>query len=294
MGDWIHTLLNIAVPPIIIFLHFIILPIYIPFKFLQSIKRSITNQENMARRVVLITGAAQGIGEQIAYEYGRRGACLTLVDIKDNLEEVKRKAHKLGSPDVISIVADVTKVEDCKRFIDETVQHFGQLDHLVNNAGTVILSKFEKIGRISDHQSVMDVNFWGTVNSIHYGIPHLKRSKGKIVVISSICGRYPLPLVSVYNASKAALISFCETLRIEVGSTIGITVGLKLRSVIPEESAEDCGKAIVRSVCRGETYLMEPKWLWWLFPMKMMFPELMDYCTRFLLKLIQQNNNKNN
>ncbi|KAF4366902.1 hypothetical protein F8388_013967 [Cannabis sativa] len=285
MGDWIHTLLNIAVPPIIIFLHFIILPIYIPFKFLQSIKRSITNQENMARRVVLITGAAQGIGEQIAYEYGRRGACLALVDIKDNLEEVKRKAHKLGSPDVISIAADVTKVEDCKRFIDETVQHFGQLDHLVNNAGTVILSKFEKIGQISDHQSVMDVNFWGTVNSIHYGIPHLKRSKGKIVVISSICGRYPLPLVSVYNASKAALISFCETLRIE---------GLKLRSVIPEESAEDCGKAIVRSVCRGETYLMEPKWLWWLFPMKMMFPELMDYCTRFLLKLIQQNNNKNN
>ncbi|KAM6541734.1 hypothetical protein CsatB_006181 [Cannabis sativa] len=263
----------------------------------------------MARKVVLITGAAQGIGEQIAYEYGRRGACLALVDIKDNLEEVKRKARKLGSPDVISIVADVTKVEDCKRFIDETVQHFGQLDHLVNNAGTVILSKFEKIGQISEHQSVMDVNFWGTVNSIHYGIPHLKRSKGKIVVISSICGRYPLPLVSVYNASKAALISFCETLRIEVGSTIGITVvtpglirtkmtrelqGLKLRSVIPNESAVDCGKAIVRSVCRGETYLMEPKWLWWLFPMKMMFPELMDYCTRFLLKLIQQNNNKNN
>ncbi|KAF4377809.1 hypothetical protein G4B88_031475 [Cannabis sativa] len=192
--------------------------------------------------------------------YGRRGACLALVDIKDNLEEVKRKARKLGSPDVISIVADVTKVEDCKRFIDETVHHFGQLDHLVNNAGTVILSKFEKISQISDHQSVMDVNFWGTVNSIHYGIPHLKRSKGKIVVISSICGRYPLPLVSVYNASKAALISFCETLRIEVGSTIGIT-GLKLRSVIPEESAEDCGKAIVRSVCRGETYLMEPRWL---------------------------------
>ncbi|XP_062115899.1 11-beta-hydroxysteroid dehydrogenase-like 3 [Humulus lupulus] len=306
MADWIHSWLNIAFPLIIIFLHLLILPIYIPFKLLTSLKRSITSQENVARKVVLITGAAQGIGQQLAYEYARRGAFLALVDIKDNLEEVLRTAGKLGSPDVISIVADVSKVEDCKRFIDEAVRHFGRLDHLVNNAGTVVLSNFEDINQISDHQSVMDVNFWGTVNSIHFGIPHLKRTKGKIVVISSICGRYPVPLVSIYNASKAALISFCESLRIELGSTIGITVvtpglirtkmtreqDLKLRSIMPEESAEGCAKAIVRSVCRGESYLMEPRWFWWLFPAKMMFPELLDCCTRFLIKSIHQNSSK--
>ncbi|XP_060967187.1 11-beta-hydroxysteroid dehydrogenase-like 2 [Cannabis sativa] len=301
--DWIHSFFNIAFPPIIIFLHFLILPIYIPFKFLQFIKTSITTQQNLARKVVLITGAAQGIGEQLAYEYSRRGAFLALVDIKENFEDVRRRALKLGSPDVISIVADVTKVEDCKKFIDEAVHHFGQLDHLVNNAGTVILSKFEDIDHISDHKSIMDVNFWGTVNSIHFGIPHLKRTKGKIVVISSISGWCPVPLVSIYSASKAALINFCETLRNEVGSTIGITIvtpgligtkmtreqDIKLRLLIREESAERCAKAIVRSVCRGESFLMEPRWLWWLFPARMIFPDLIDCCNSYLLNLIDQN-----
>uniref|UniRef100_A0A803NP66 Uncharacterized protein n=1 Tax=Cannabis sativa TaxID=3483 RepID=A0A803NP66_CANSA len=144
--------------------------------------------------------------KQIAYEYGRRGACLTLVDIKDNLEEVKRKAHKLGSPDVISIVADVTKVEDCKRFIDETVQHFGQLDHLVNNAGTVILSKFEKIsGSLITNQLCEQHSLWNST------LEKKQREDSS-------------DFLNMWKASKAALISFCETLRIEVGSTIGITV----------------------------------------------------------------------
>ncbi|KAF4366903.1 hypothetical protein F8388_013968 [Cannabis sativa] len=138
----------------------------------------------------------------LAYEYGRRGAFLALIDIKDNFEEVKRRALKLGSLDVISIVADVTKVEDCKKFIDEAVHHFGQLDHLVNNAGIVILSKFEDIDHISDHKSIMDV----TVNSIHFGIPHLKITKGKIVVISSISGWCPVPRVSIYSVRKIKFI----------------------------------------------------------------------------------------
>ncbi|KAF4361576.1 hypothetical protein F8388_007592 [Cannabis sativa] len=276
--EWIHSLLNIAFPPIIIFLHFLILPIYIPFKFLQSIKTSITTEQNVARKVVLITGAARGIGQQLAYEYARRGAFLALVGVRDNLEEVTTTARKLGSP----------------------------VDHLVNNAGIIILRKFEDIDDISNYKSIMDVNLWGTINSIHFAIPHLKRSKGKIVVISSVCGPCPLPFLSIYNASKSALISFCETLRIELGSTIGITIvtpgligtklsrdlEIKLRSVIPEESAEECGKAIVRSVCRGELYLTEPMWLWWLlFPLNMIFPHIIYSCISYLTKLINPFNN---
>ncbi|KAM6570350.1 hypothetical protein CsatB_018335 [Cannabis sativa] len=304
--EWIHSLLNIAFPPIIIFLHFLILPIYIPFKFLQSIKTSITTQQKVARKVVLITGAARGIGQQLAYEYARRGAFLALVGVRDNLEEVTTTARKLGSPGVISIVADVSKLQDCKRFIDEAVHHFGRLDHLVNNAGIIILRKFEDIDDISNYKSIMDVNLWGTINSIHFAIPHLKRSKGKIVVISSVCGPCPLPFLSIYNASKSALISFCETLRIELGSTIGITIvtpgligtklsrdlEIKLRSVIPEESAEECGKAIVRSVCRGDLNLTEPMWLWWLlFPLNMIFPDIIYSCISYLTKLINPFNN---
>ncbi|GAU24816.1 hypothetical protein TSUD_157290 [Trifolium subterraneum] len=92
----------------------------------------------MTMKVVLITGAASGIGEQLAYEYARRGAKLSLVDIrKENLGAVADKARSLGSPDVTIIGADVTKLEDNKRFVDETMNHFGRLDHLVNNAGVI-------------------------------------------------------------------------------------------------------------------------------------------------------------
>ncbi|PON77241.1 Short-chain dehydrogenase/reductase [Parasponia andersonii] len=116
--------------------------------------------------------------------------------------------------------------------------------------------------------------FWGTINGIHFAIQHLKKTRGKIVLISSICGWYPLPTLSIYSASKAAMMNFCEALRTELGSTIGITVvtpGLietkmthdwrNFKSIMPEESAKSCAKAIVRSACRGDSYLMEPSWL---------------------------------
>ncbi|GAU50846.1 hypothetical protein TSUD_76140 [Trifolium subterraneum] len=90
----------------------------------------------MAGKVVLITGAASGLGEKLAYEYARQGARLSLVDInKENLVAVADMARSLGSPHVIIIGADVSKVQDSKQFVDETVNNFGQLDHLVNNAG---------------------------------------------------------------------------------------------------------------------------------------------------------------
>lgn len=65
--------------------------------------------------------------QQLAYEYGRRGASLVLVDVReDNLEQVCSKAISLGSPEAISVVADVSKVDDCKRFVNQAVHHFGR------------------------------------------------------------------------------------------------------------------------------------------------------------------------
>ncbi|GMN25206.1 hypothetical protein TIFTF001_050370 [Ficus carica] len=175
-----------------------------------------------------------------------------------------------------------------------------KVDHLVNNAGTARFRKFEDIEQISDHRPVMDINFWGTVNGIHFAIPHLKKSKGKIIVMASVCGWYPLPLVSVYNASKAALISFCETLRTELGSAIGITIvtpGLiktnmskskeTLISIIPEVSAEECAKAIVSSACRGDLYLTVPAWFRWPFLAKVACPEGTEWCSRLYLMTIE-------
>uniref|UniRef100_A0A7N2LR14 Uncharacterized protein n=1 Tax=Quercus lobata TaxID=97700 RepID=A0A7N2LR14_QUELO len=101
---------------------------------------------------------------------------------------------------------------------------FGTVDHLVNNAGILQLRLFEDFSQLSNIASVMDINFWVSIYNTHYTVPHLRKSKGKIVVIASTGAWLSTPRFSFYNASKAALISFFETLRTEFGQDIGITI----------------------------------------------------------------------
>ncbi|KAF7135231.1 hypothetical protein RHSIM_Rhsim08G0192400 [Rhododendron simsii] len=193
-------------------------------KFLASILSYIFS-ENVAEKVVIIAGASSGIGEHLAYEYARRGACLALAARRKNsLREVGERALLLGSPDVVVVPSDVSKVEDCKRLIDETISHFGRLDHLVNDAGVTPLCMFEEPTEITKMAPVMDINFWGYVYTTRFAIPHLRRSRGKIIVIGSSASWLYAPRLSFYAASKAAVISFFETLRVELGSDIGITI----------------------------------------------------------------------
>ncbi|XP_058735935.1 11-beta-hydroxysteroid dehydrogenase-like 4A [Vicia villosa] len=299
----ICSILNVALPPLsLILLPIIMLP-YLFFKLLIHLKK-LVYKENMARKVVLITGAASGIGEQLAYEYARKGAKLSLVDIREeNLVVVAEMARSLGSPDVINIGADVSVVQDSKRFVDETIDHFGQLDHLVNNAGIGGIPKLiEDCSDATKYTSIIDINFWGTVHGTLHAIPHLKKSKGRIIVIASGCGWFPLPRLSPYNASKAAVISFFETLRIELGWCIGITivtpgfVKTKLASkaykdepslrIIPMGSAFECAKDIVNGACRGDMYVTSPSWVKVLFPFKVLYPELVDWVQQHIFGLL--------
>ncbi|KAF7834015.1 11-beta-hydroxysteroid dehydrogenase-like 4A isoform X1 [Senna tora] len=308
--SFINKLLNIALPlATILVIPILMLPLLI-FKILLSIKNFMC-PENLATKVVLITGSASGIGEQLAYEYGRQGAFLSLVDIKkDKLVAVADKARSLGSPHVIIIGADVSKVEDCKRFVDETVNYFGHLDHLVNNAGIAMVKAVENCHDVSMLSSVMDVNFWGAVYGTLFAIPHLKKRKGKIVVIASACGWYPLPTLSFYNASKAAMISFFETLRTEVGWAIGITIVtpgmiktdlcmhdiLDIESsmrIVPMGTAVECAKAVLKGVCRGDMYVTEPSWVKMMFPWKLLFPQFIDSAHRLVFRISSNNSGTN-
>ncbi|GJZ98716.1 glucose/ribitol dehydrogenase [Tanacetum coccineum] len=87
--------------------------------------------ENMSGKVVLITGASSGLGELMAYEYAKRGACLGLVGIEEpdsRLQHVVERARELGSPDVLFVFADVSKVDECRKFVDDTIEHFGRCE----------------------------------------------------------------------------------------------------------------------------------------------------------------------
>ncbi|MED6170018.1 hypothetical protein PIB30_026735 [Stylosanthes scabra] len=308
----IQKLLNFALPPLSFVLLFtLMLPILL-FNILLYVRQLFCTDENMENKVVVITGAASGIGEQLAYAYGRRGALLSLVDIRmDKLVAVADRARSLGSPDVIIIHADVSKLQDCHLFVDQTVNHFGRLDCLVNNAGIGWPSGFQDWNNDdSQFTPVTDVNFWGSVYGTLCAIPHLKTSKGRIIVISSVLAWFPLPRLSIYNASKAALISYYETLRIELGWTIGITIvtpGLiktdlgsrvveeeEIMGLIPMVSASELAESILKSACRGDMYLTEPSWMKVLFPLKVLYPQVADWALRFMFGIPSKETNSRN
>ncbi|KAL5543858.1 hypothetical protein UlMin_007642 [Ulmus minor] len=310
MVELVCYLLNLILPTLTFFTLFFF---YLPFQILKLFKSILSSifSENVAGKVVLITGASSGIGEHLAYEYASRGACLALAARREGrLGEVADRAREFGSPNVVTISADVSKVEDCKRMVDQTIDHFGTLDHLVNNAGINSCCLFEEKADITDFRAVMDTNFWGSAYTTRFAVPHLKNSRGKIIVLSSAASWLPTPRFSIYNASKAALSMFFETLKVELGSDITITivtpgfveseltqgkfmgnegkmiVDQDLRDVqvstTPVATVRGCAKAIVNGACRGQRYLTHPAWFKFTYVWKVLFPEIIEWGSRFM------------
>ncbi|CAA7057550.1 unnamed protein product [Microthlaspi erraticum] len=291
--DMINVILNILLPPLTLILLFLFYPFYLVIKLLNCVRKHLC-VKNVAGKVVLITGASSGIGEHVAYEYAKKGAYLALVARReDRLQTVAATSRQLGSRDVIIIPGDVTKVSDCKKFIDETISHFGKLDHLVNNAGVSQTVLFEDFPQIQDANPIMDTNFWGSTYITYYAIPHLRKSKGTIIVVTSAAAKMAVPLATVYSASKAALLGFYEALRVELNPDIEVTIvipGLISTDMSTPEfikrfgsdciislSVSRCAKAIFQGVCRGESYIEEPSWIKSFFLVKKLCPEVTSY-----------------
>nr|XP_009778660.1 PREDICTED: 11-beta-hydroxysteroid dehydrogenase 1B-like isoform X2 [Nicotiana sylvestris]XP_016503681.1 PREDICTED: 11-beta-hydroxysteroid dehydrogenase 1B-like isoform X2 [Nicotiana tabacum] len=219
-----HTLTTLLFTPLVLGTLCVIFPFFCIFRIVLFLYRLVVS-ENMKGKVVLITGASSGIGEELAYEYARRGSSIVIVARREEqLRKVAEKARSLGSPDVLSIRADVSNVDDCKRLVDQTVNHFGRLDHLVNNAGISSVCSINDVTDITKYTSVMDINFWGSVYPTYFAIPHLKKTRGKVFVNSSSVAILHPPSLSFYTASKAALIGFYETMRLELAPEISITI----------------------------------------------------------------------
>ncbi|CAK9327244.1 unnamed protein product [Citrullus colocynthis] len=309
--ELIQSFMNLVAPPITFISLGFFLPPYVVFKYFISLVRAVFS-EDVTGKVVLITGASSGIGEHLAYEYANRGAQLALVDSRETpLEQVADTARFYGSPDVITIPADVSNLQDCRRIIDNTMNHFGRLDHLVNNAGIANMTLFEEITDITSFNQIMDTNYWGSVYITRFAIPYLRNSRGRIIVLSSTAAWLPAPRMSIYNATKAALRSMFETLRVELAPEIGITIvtpgfveseltkGKALYSqgamevhqdvrdaligAIPVETVDACARAIVRSACRGDRYLTEPSWYNGLYYLKAFCPEVLEWCYRIFV-----------
>ena len=168
----------------------------------------------MKDKVVIITGASSGIGLALANELAARGAVLSLAARNtEKLEEMVNQYSRQGVR-AIAVPTDVSREEDCKGLVQKTVDAFGRIDILINNAGISMRALFEKTD-LAVIRRLMDVNFWGTVYCTKYALPWLLKTKGSLVGVSSIAGYKGLPGRTGYSASKYAIQGFLETVRIE-------------------------------------------------------------------------------
>ncbi|XP_043720791.1 11-beta-hydroxysteroid dehydrogenase B-like [Telopea speciosissima] len=283
--DLLNSLLNLVVPPASLFMLAFSWP---TLCFIDACERLYHTfyTENMLDKVVIITGASSGIGEQIAYEYAKKGANLVLVARRENrLWGINEKARRLGARHVMVIAADVVKEEDCRRFIDETINFFGRVDHLVNAATLGHTFYFEEATDTSVFPVIMDINFWGNLYPTYVALPFLRRTHGRVIVNASIETWLPMPRMSLYVAAKAAVINFYETLRFEVEDDVGITIAthgwigseMTTGTITLEEGAEmqwkeerevpvtgghveEYARMIVAGACRGDPYVKFPSW----------------------------------
>lgn len=168
----------------------------------------------MKDKVVIITGGSSGIGKAIAISFAKRQARVVISG--RNAEKLKSTEEELKkfTSDVLTVQADVSIENDCVRLINETLNRFGSIDILINNAGISMRALFGELD-LDVMRKVMDTNFWGTVYCTKYAMKPLLKSKGTIVGISSIAGIKGLPARSGYSASKFAMNGFLEALRIE-------------------------------------------------------------------------------
>ena len=133
------------------------------------------------------------------------------------------KNCRLRGGKAIIVPTDVAKEENCKELIERTVEEYGRIDTLVNNAGISMWALFDEVEELDIFEKIMRVNYLGSVYCTHYALPHLKETQGRLVAVSSLTGKTGVPTRSGYAASKHAMVGFFDTLRIELMDT-GITV----------------------------------------------------------------------
>jgi len=206
--------------------------------------------------VAILTGSGKGLGRAISEAFFHEGARLALWDV--DLASVKQIRDCLdpSGKQAIAVQVDITIEAEVDRAVSETVERFGRLDVLVNNAGISRHRKIEEL-TVEMFESVMKVNVTGTFICCRAVAPIMKQQKrGKIVNISSLGGRTGRPGVAVnYAASKAAVIGLTQTLARELGPS-GICVNAiapgpilteQTKQYVPEPFASwNVGRAILK------------------------------------------------
>lgn len=181
-------------------------------------------------KVVLVTGASSGIGAETAIQFAKQNAKLVLTGRnRENLEKTAKQCEAASPGKLLpfSVIADIDKEADVERLINETINNLKQLDVLVNNAGIMYAGSIENTS-LAQYDSIMNTNVRGSYHLTMLATPHLVKSKGNIVNVSSVAGLRSFPGILAYCISKAALDQFTRCVSLELASK-----GVRVNAVNP-------------------------------------------------------------
>ena len=179
-------------------------------------------------KIIVITGASDGIGAEMARQLAADGKAKTgLVLAARNesaLHTVAVQCQARGTQTLV-VKTDVGVQADCRALVDKTIAQFGRIDAIINNAGISAQALFAdvKADDLGWYEDLMRVNLWGSVWCTHAALPHLKATQGSVVAVSSLAGLVGVPGRTAYSASKFAMTGFFEALRAEL-KTAGVSV----------------------------------------------------------------------
>ena len=253
-------------------------------------------------KVVIVTGASSGIGEATARQFGREGAKVVLAARRlDRLEALAQEINDMGTgAETLVAEADLSRLEDIQSLIGKTMDTFGRIDVLVNNAGFGRLDWLEKLDPKKDIEAQFDVNVLGVVQTTRQALPvMIEQRAGHIINMCSMAGLVATPTYTIYAACKHAVHGFSEALRREV-KPWGIDVSMiypggvatefahnagikrKTQATTPKFlllSAEDVGRAVVQLVRHPRAMWIIPR-LWSVTALiNKLFPSFVDYTT---------------
>jgi short-subunit dehydrogenase len=251
-------------------------------------------------KVVIVTGASSGIGEATVRKFGNAGAKVVLAARRaDRLKILAQEIKSMGAgAETLVLQADLSKLEDIQAMIRQTLEKFGRIDVLVNNAGFGRLDWLEKLDPIKDIQAQIDVNVMGVIQTTRQVLPvMIGQRSGCIINMCSIAGLVATPTYTIYAASKHAVHGFSEALRREV-KPWGIDVCLVYPGGVVTEfnqhagiqrrtktstpkfmllTADQVASAVIKLARHPRRILVIP-WLWSVTVfLNKFFPGLVDY-----------------
>lgn len=259
-----------------------------------------------SENVVVLTGASSGIGRELAMQLAEQGALLALASRNiEQLQEVEELCHQRGGAALV-VPTDVSEQRQCRNLVEQTLNEFGRIDTLINNAGISMHARFDEILDVCLIEKIMRVNFLGSVYCTYFALPNLKQTKGRLVGVSSYGGKFPSPMASGYGASKHAMAGFFDSLRIELEDT-GVTVtmvyfswvttgissramgvdGQPLGSALKHEAdampVENCAQLILEAAAQRKREYIPLHGKFGLF-MKQFFPKAIDRVSKDTLE----------